>query len=186
LLGIFINKNIYFRKILTKRLGSYWELGGHGKNYNEYWKAIEILSPNHIISNHAIFNLHCQLPIIRFFYRISGNINGGSQGNLINMRKVRIILKKGGTTLGNQILTLNSSGRADYTFSGPFLTNGTYILRVEKVPTAAGNPNNLNVCFDGTTPSVRSVTLNSSHTRADNENFVINFSIAWDRSGYCW
>ena len=48
-------ESIVFRRRGIKRVTSYWELGAAGK----HWKAIEILTPNPMISNKAIFKLEC-------------------------------------------------------------------------------------------------------------------------------
>ncbi|MEN8153684.1 MAG: hypothetical protein ABFR75_06640 [Acidobacteriota bacterium] len=179
-------KTLIFRKAGERTISSYWQLGTSGRNYRRLWKAIKVTSPVSLTSNRASFNLNC-IPEVRYVSnRISGNINGGSDGNLIRSRGVRVILKRGGSTVSSRILTLNSGGSADYTFSGPYLTYGTYTIRVEKITSSPDNPNTLNVCFNGTDPVLRTVIIDSAHRVISNQDFVIDFSIAWDRHGFCW
>ncbi len=52
-------KTIYFSKAETKKVTSSWYLGGAGKVYKNYWEAVQILSPNSITSNKALFSLYC-------------------------------------------------------------------------------------------------------------------------------
>lgn len=44
----------------SKTVSSSWRLGGAGKTYNRYWRAIKILEPNPMESNKAYFTLKCQ------------------------------------------------------------------------------------------------------------------------------
>ena len=52
-------KTIYFAKSETKKVTTSWYLGGAGKIYKNYWEAVQILSPNSITSNKALFSLYC-------------------------------------------------------------------------------------------------------------------------------
>lgn len=55
-------ETIVFRRRGIKRVTSYWELGAVG----EHWEAAEILAPNHMVSNKAIFKLDClQVAVIK-------------------------------------------------------------------------------------------------------------------------
>lgn len=150
-----------------------------------YWASLEILSPSRITSNRATCRLVCVPVAIRPSFRISGNVNGGPEGNLLNGRKVKITLKRSGRTLMSRTLTLNSTGRCDYQFAGPYLGAGNYTLSVEKVASDPSTATGANVCFRGTNPPSRSVTLANSSPTATNQDFVINFVIAWD-SPLCW
>lgn len=179
-------KTLIFRKAGERTVSSYWQLGASGRNYRGLWKAIEVTSPNSLTSNKAFFNLNC-IPEIRYVSnRINGNVNGGSDGNLIRSRGVRVILRRGGSTIATRNLTLDSGGSADYSFSGPYLTYGTYSIRVEKITSSPDNPNTLNVCFNGTNPVSQTIIIDSAHRVVNIRDFVINFSIAWDRHGFCW
>ena len=53
-------KAIYFNKAGTKKVTTSWYLGGAGKVYKNYWEAVQILSPNSITSNKALFSLYCK------------------------------------------------------------------------------------------------------------------------------
>jgi len=53
-------KAIYFNKAETKKVTTSWYLGGAGKDYKNYWEAVQILSPNSITSNKALFSLYCK------------------------------------------------------------------------------------------------------------------------------
>jgi hypothetical protein len=179
-------KNLVFKRAQTRTVTSIWQLGGPGKTYRGYWKKVEIVSPNPVVSNRALFDLTCRMVAIAPTYAIRGNVNGGTEGRLIRERKVKVLLKHGGSTFMSRTLTLDSNGSADYAFSGPMLRPATYTLSVEKVDS---NPdtltNTLNVCFNGTTPATRTVTLSSTTREVNNQDFVINFVIAWDRD-LCW
>lgn len=179
-------KSLIFRKKGRKVVNTYWILGSIGRRYDNFWQAIQIISPNTLASNRAVFDLNCQLVTRLVFNRITGNITGGPQGNLIRARTVRVKLRKGGSLISSRVLTLNSNGRANYIFSGPYLIPGTYTITVEKVATSPGNPNNLNVCFNGTNPVSRTVVFSSTKKTVSNQDFIINFSIAWDHAGFCW
>ncbi len=48
-------ETIVFRRRGIKRVTSYWELGAVG----EHWEAVEILAPNLMVSNKAVFKLDC-------------------------------------------------------------------------------------------------------------------------------
>ncbi|MDQ1355061.1 MAG: hypothetical protein QG657_5370 [Acidobacteriota bacterium] len=48
-------KYLYFSEPGTQMVYSYWVLGPSG----EFWKAIEILSPNSMLSDKAVFKLEC-------------------------------------------------------------------------------------------------------------------------------
>lgn len=48
-------KTLHFRRPGTLPVSSYWQLSAQGK----HWQAIEVLAPNHIKSNKAVFKLKC-------------------------------------------------------------------------------------------------------------------------------
>jgi hypothetical protein len=52
-------ETMIFRMAGTQTISSTWTLGGAGKEYKNYWKAIEIIEPNPVISNKATFSLYC-------------------------------------------------------------------------------------------------------------------------------
>ncbi len=158
------------------------------KDYNasgSYWASLEIIAPTPMASNRATCRLTCIPVLIRPSFRISGQVNGGPDGRLLHRRKVDVILKQRGRTVVTRQLTLDANGTGNYEFGGPILFPGEYTLSVEKVATAPGTASELNVCFRGTTPPTRNVTLTNSSPTAANQDFTINFVIAWD-SPPCW
>jgi len=116
---------------------------------------------------------------------ITGHVIGGSEGFHIQGRKVKILLKQGRQTIFSQIKTLDSNGACDYRFLPMVL--GTYFVTVEKVASTAGTlSSTLNVCFDGTTPVSRTITLTKRSQTISAQDFTINFYIAWDYPHLCW
>lgn len=120
----------------------------------------------------------------RVSYRISGRINAAGDGHLIRDRRIKIILRKGRQTVFAQTKTLDAAGACNYQFLPCF--PGDYTLTVQKVATSTSPSSTLNVCFDGTIPASRSVTLSAQSRTAGNQDFSIRFSIAFDRHGLCW
>jgi hypothetical protein len=176
-----VPKTTYFERSGSKIVKFSKELNSSGS----FSATLQILQPNRLTSNRATCTLTCIPRVAAPSYRISGNVNGGSEGNKLHDRKVRVLLIHGGRTFLSRELTLDSSGQGDYEFGGPFLRAGDYTLRVEKVDSDPATAPPLNVCFRGTTPAVRNVTLDAAHPVASGQDFVINFVIAWDR-GLCW
>ena len=174
--------------IRTRTVTSYWELGAAGKNYRNYWKAIEILAPNPMVSERAVFNLSCLMKVVMPMREISGRLSAFMDGHNIGGRKVKVVLRRGVTTVMSQELSLDRTGNVNYAVSSSILlTDGRYTITVEK---GASDPENYtstaNWCFDGTTPASRTVTIDASHTTHRNQDFTINYYLAWDRPGICW
>lgn len=48
-------ETVVFRRRGIHRVASYWEIGAPGV----HWKALEVLAPNHMVSNKAVFKLKC-------------------------------------------------------------------------------------------------------------------------------
>ena len=118
-------------------------------------------------------------------YRVSGRVAAASNGGLLEGRKVKIRIKKGGRTVFTQTKSLDHNGACTYEFK--LMEPGTYWITVEKVATTAPPTEpTANICFSGTTPESRTVTLSSDARTAKNQDFTINFSIAFDRHGLCW
>ena len=175
-----INKT-YFKRSSSKIIKITRDYNTNGT----YWAAIEIVSPNNMTSSRATSRVICIPVATRPSFRISGNVNGGAEGRLLSGRKVKVSLKRSGRTIMSRTLTLDSAGRGDYLFGGPFLAAGDYTLSVEKVASDPRTATGANVCFRGTNPPSRRVTLANTAPTANNQDFVINFVIAWD-SGLCW
>jgi hypothetical protein len=115
---------------------------------------------------------------------ILGRISGGSDGNLLHGRKIRVLLRKGGRTIFSQVKALDATGSCSYRFLP--MTTGTYTVHVEKVASGPAMASRSNVCFIGTQPTTRTVTLSSGALRATGLDFIIRFNIAWNRHGPCW
>jgi len=177
-------QKIYFRRPGFKTVNTSWTLGAGGKSYKNYWKAIEVIEPYRFISERAYFNLICLMKVILPSYKISGLIHGGADGRLIGGRKV--IVRISTTSFSrSQTLTLDSNGEANYTFRT--LSPGSYTITVDKGPSNLANyTSTANACYRGTDPASRNVTLSSSSPHADNQDFKVNFVIAWDHYGDCW
>lgn len=117
--------------------------------------------------------------------RISGHISGFDSSHLLAGRKVRVLLRKAGALVASAEFTLNSQGSADYQFD--LLTVGSYGVSVEKVASPANNPSlTLNVCFNGTAPAQRAVTLAGGSMTASGQDFSIQYAIAFNMSSICW
>ncbi|MDW7760502.1 MAG: hypothetical protein SCM96_07680 [Acidobacteriota bacterium] len=166
----------------TKTVATYWQLGSGAEMSRDDWQAIEILSPNSLVSDRADFTLTC-IPIMKMpTYEILGAIDSGPEGRFTAGRQVKISVRQSGSTVVSQVLTLNSEGRSEYRFGLP-LRAGRYQLVVESVPYSG--PSTLNVCYRSTVPADRWVELTTSRRRAENQDFTIQFVIGWDR-GPCW
>ncbi|MCJ7679344.1 MAG: hypothetical protein MUP70_01330 [Candidatus Aminicenantes bacterium] len=50
---------IIFRTAGTQTVSTSWTLGSDGQEYKDYWEAVEIIEPNPITSNKALFTLIC-------------------------------------------------------------------------------------------------------------------------------
>jgi hypothetical protein len=122
-------------------------------------------------------------------WEISGRISGnpGSCVTCLQGRKVKIILRKG-STVTNHVVTLDRNSSYNYRFRAPFISAGTYTISIEKGPPDQANyGNDLNICFNGASPSTRTVTLSSSSKKALNQDFQIAFSLLWGGSyPLCW
>jgi len=179
-------KSLLFKGSGIRTVKSEWTLGTTGQHIKG-WQVLRVISPERKESNRAEFKLTCVHRFAMPTYRISGTVSGGAEGHLLYSRKALVILSKEGRSLFRRTLTLNRSGNADFTFGGPWLGPGTYRLRIEKVPS---NPDELavtaNICWDHAEPESRVVTLTRDHRNADNEDFRIFFTIAFDHRGICW
>jgi hypothetical protein len=52
-------KKLIFQEAGSEKVTSFWQLGGAGKKYVDYWKAVKIHYPNQIESEKAYFTLEC-------------------------------------------------------------------------------------------------------------------------------
>jgi len=117
--------------------------------------------------------------------RIGGRVYGFTDGHLISGRRVRVVLKRAGAVFQSAECTLDAAGSADYLFAG--LLPGAYGILVEKVASAVSDPAaTLNVCFDGTMPASRTVTIASGSAEHLGQDFAIQYTVAFNMSGLCW
>ncbi|TFG75633.1 MAG: hypothetical protein E4H23_10525 [Chrysiogenales bacterium] len=175
-------KILVFKAAGTRTVSTYWQLGGGTGSYPGRWQAIEILAPNSLTSNRAVFSLNCVPLMMAPTYEISGAIDSGPDGNLLAGRQVKVIVRRGGATFLSRSITLDTHGRGSYSFGRP-LGGGRYQLVVEKLPYTGSST--LNVCFRGSEPADRWVELSTTNRHAIDQDFTILFVIGWDR-GPCW
>jgi hypothetical protein len=176
-------KTLIFRAAATKTVSTSWELGGGMGSYPDRWQAIEILAPNSLTSNRAVFSLKCLPRLMAPTYEISGAIDSGPEGNLLAGRQVKVIVRRAGTTFLSQSITLDAHGRGSYRFSR-LLGIGRYQVVVERMPYTGSST--LSVCYEGTLPENRWLDLSGTHMRALNQDFTVQFVIGWDRHEPCW
>jgi hypothetical protein len=115
---------------------------------------------------------------------IGGRITGGVSGSTISGRRIKIVLRHGGRTLFSQVKTLDANGSCTYRFR--VMEPGRYTVRVDKVPSGSAMHSRANVCFDGTRPGSRTVTLDGTTPKALHNDFTIKFEILWDGHTMCW
>lgn len=159
-----------------------------------------------LVSNKAFFTLNCldvatprnegllinntvnrvRLPEWEISGRISPRAADGS-GSRLQGRKVKVILRKG-SNVTRYVFTLDRNSSCNYKFKSPFISAGTYYITVEKGPSDRENySNELNICFSGTNPVRRTVTLTSANKKALNQDFEISYSILWGGGQpLCW
>jgi hypothetical protein len=52
-------ESIRFNEAGTQIVTTSWTLAREGNNFRKYWKAVQIISPNPLVSNPAVFSLKC-------------------------------------------------------------------------------------------------------------------------------
>jgi hypothetical protein len=189
-----------FTKPGTKTVKSYWELGEAGNKYSNYWKKVEIIAPNSMVSNKATFNLECtmaaktEVSTELFPYSIGGNVNSGPDIGGCNAvgRKVKILLRQGGRTISSLVKSLGTAMGYDSYLEYRFKVRlpGNYYITVKQGPSDSENYSCTdNLCFDRTIPTVCSVWVNSSRKESLNNNFIIKTYVSYVRLGEvgeCW
>ncbi len=167
----------------TQTVSAYWELGAGMGRYPDRWMAIEIIAPNPRTSNRAMFDLTCIPRVVLPSYSISGRVDSGPEGNKLAGRQVKVVLHRGGAELLSRTITLDAQGRGSYSFGGPIVGAGHYVIDVEKLPYSGSST--LNVCYEGTAPVSRTLDLTAAAPHAADQNFTIAWVIGWDRPA-CW
>jgi hypothetical protein len=184
-------RTLKFTKPGTKTVKSNWTLGEAGKKYTNYWKKVEIIAPNSLVSNLASFNLECMLSAKTevstelFPYSISGNIAPYMTPPTLEGRKVIIKLKKDGTTVRSLEKSLGYNGRLQYMFKVRF--PGNYSVYVEKGPSDPDNyVSQSNICWESVSPTYRPVVVTAARKEYVHNDFTINYELASGAYGWCW
>jgi hypothetical protein len=122
-------------------------------------------------------------------YSISGRVQSLSVGCTPTGRQVVVNLSRDGRGRGSQNLVLDATGGATFRFDlGSHATvPGTYTLRLEQgAPNPGAYTCTANICMDSVTPASRTVTLSAANRNVSGQDFSIRYSVAFDRSGWCW
>ncbi|KAA3645022.1 MAG: hypothetical protein DWQ07_16630 [Chloroflexi bacterium] len=53
-------QTLVFTSAGSQQVTSTWDLGASGQRYDDFWKQIEIIAPNSVLSNQAYFSLACK------------------------------------------------------------------------------------------------------------------------------
>lgn len=168
-------KTLAFAAAGTKTVSDYWELGGAMGTYRDRWLRLEILAPNSLLSNKAVFELECipQVRMERRIYKVSGRaIAGGSHVDWLAGLQLKFKLVSGTRTVSTCTAAFDRDGICPYSlvvFNAP----GTYRVQVEPVhPTDADK---FYLCFNSVDPAFAIVTLTEEAPEAANRNF----NLAW-------
>lgn len=177
-------ETLVFTRPGTRMVRTDWRLGSGTQSYRNFWRAIEILAPNRLVSDRALFTLNCRmitrvaLPV----YEISGTIDTGTPSLRDPYRQVRVIVADGRTPVANQVVTLNDRGYAEYRFQ--LRNRGRYVITVESVPYK--EEEEVYICYKGVRPANRRVNLTSDNRIARNQNFTILWTLGLRPGGPCW
>jgi len=57
--GIAPSQTLVFTSAGSQQVTTTWTFGGAGKRYTDFWQQIEVLAPNSMLSNQALFSLTC-------------------------------------------------------------------------------------------------------------------------------
>jgi hypothetical protein len=159
----------------TKTVTHEWELGG-GIGKIDGWARIEILAPNSLLSNKAVFELEClpQVRMERKAYKVSGRaIAGGAHADWLAGLQLKFRLISGTRTVSSCTAAFNRDGICPYSlvvFNAP----GTYRVTVETVhPT---DPAKFHLCFNSVDPAFHFVTLTEEAPEVTNKNFNLSWS----------
>ncbi len=162
----------------TKVVKTEWTLGGKGAmgSYPDYWQQLEILAPNSLLSNRAVFDLTC-LPQVRMErkpYKVTGRaIAGGAHVDWLAGLQLKFKLISGTRTVSTCTAVINRDGICHYSlvvFNAP----GSYRVVVEPVhPT---DPAKFHLCFNSVDPAFHFITLTEEAPEVTNKNFNLTWS----------
>jgi hypothetical protein len=169
-------KTLAFAAAGTKTVSDYWELGGVMGTYRDRWMRIEILAPNSLLSNKALFDLECipQVQMERKFYTVSGRlISYATQHPFLEALagcQLKVRLAGGGRTIKEQVVDLDTDGFASYAL---VLINapGTYQLTVEPVRLSE------RMRWQRSDPVSYTVVLTEDSPTANNKNFTYYYAL---------
>ena len=169
-------ETLAFTEAGTKTVSTYWQLGGIMGTYRDRWMRIEILAPNSLLSNPAVFDLEClpQVRMERKAYRVSGRIiTGGQHVEWLEGLQLKARLISGTRTVSTCTAAFNRDGVCSYSlvvFNAP----GSYRVTVEPVhPT---DPELFYLCFNSVDPAFIIVTLSEEAPEAAGQNFDLTWS----------
>lgn len=169
-------KTLVFAAAGTKTVSDHWQLGGVMGTYRDRWMRIEILAPNSLLSNKAMFDLECipQVQMERKFYTISGRlISYATQHPFLEALagcQLKVRLASGGRTVKEQVVDLDTDGFASYSL---VLINapGTYLLTVEPVRLSE------RMRWQRSDPASYTVVLTEDSPTANNKNFTYYYAL---------
>ncbi len=167
---------LVFEAAGTRTVTHQWELGGAMGTFHGQWARIEILEPNSLLSNKAVFDLECipQARLERKIYKVSGRaIAGGSHADWLAGLQLKFKLVSGTRTVSSCTAAFNRDGICPYslvTFNAP----GSY--RVEVEPVHPADPDKFYLCFNSVAPAFHAVTLTEEAPEAVNKNFDLTWS----------
>lgn len=173
--GVHKTFTLEFASAGTKTVTHEWELGG-AMGKIDGWARIEILAPNSLLSNKAVFELEC-LPQVRMErkpYKVTGRaIAGGAHADWLTGLRLKFKLISGTRTVSTCTAAIDRDGICPYSlvvFNAP----GSYRVVVEPVhPT---DPDKFHLCFNSVDPAFHFVTLTEEAPEVTNKNFNLNWS----------
>lgn len=160
----------------TKTVTHEWELGGAMGTLRDQWARMEVLAPNSLLSNKAMFDLEClpQMRMERKVYKVSGRaIAGGEHVAWLEGLQLKFKLVSGTRTVSSCTAAFTRDGICPYSLV-VFNVPGSYRVVVEPVhPTDADK---FYLCFNSVAPAFIIVTLTEEAPEAVNKNFDLVWS----------
>lgn len=174
--GAFPEETLAFAASGSKTVSTSWQLGGTMGTYRGRWMRIEVLAPNSLFSNKAVFDLEC-LPRMRMerkMYKVSGRaIAGGAHVDWLAGLQLKFKLISGTRTVSSCTAAFTRDGICDYSLT-VFNAPGSY--RVEVEPVHPADPDKFYLCFNSVAPAFLIVTLTGEAPEAANKNFTLAWS----------
>lgn len=160
----------------SKTVTTFWQLGGMMRTYRDYWMRLEILAPNPLLSNKAMFDLECipQMQAERKIYTVSGRlISYATQAPFLEALEgcqLKVCLRSGGRTIKEQVVGLDRGGNSGYSL---VLINapGRYVLTVEPVHLTE------RMIWQRSDPANYAIELTEASPEANNKNFTYYYAL---------